>query len=245
MKRKTTLEKHHSLYAAISEGGSGRAVANVLFQTAAAFDFSAVTLFVMPSKTDRALASLVLETSLSPEFWQRMDELSPLANCALFNAARGSIVPVQWSADKLRRQDELMNKGDTPALALYEEFRLTHGIVFPVSSIDGVRHAMRFDGSREPLTQAEINDLAMLATHFFQAYDKARYPLGDDPCGLTERELEVIRWSSTGKTSSEIAAIMSLSDHTINAYLNNAFRKTNSVNRTQLVAKALRMRIIS
>jgi len=243
--RYATREPHHALYAAIADGGSGRTVANTLFQTAAAFDLPAATLLIMPSKTDRALASLVLESALPTEFWQRMDELSPLRTCALFNAIRGSIVPVQWSSENLHRQNRLMSMAEPPVLALYREYQLSHGIVFPVTSIDGVRHAIRFDGDRAPLMQAEINDLAMLALHFFQAYDKARYPLGDDPCGLTEREIDVIRWSASGKTSSEIAAVMSLSDHTVNAYMNNAFKKTNSVNRTQLVAKALRMRIIS
>jgi DNA-binding CsgD family transcriptional regulator len=198
----------------------------------------------MPSKTDRALRNLVLETSLDPEFWERMDELCPLSTCALFNAARSSILPVQWSVDNLRRQSMVMNVAEPPVLALYHEYKLSHGVVFPVTSIDGVRHAIRFDGDRAPLNQSEINDLAMLALHFFQNYDGARHPL-HDPCGLSERELEVVGWSSTGKTSAEIATLMSLSDHTVNAYMNNALRKLNCTNRTQLVAKALRMRIIS
>jgi DNA-binding CsgD family transcriptional regulator len=243
--RYATVEQHHAIYAAIADSGSGRMIANTLFQTAAAFDFTAATLFVMPSKTDRELASLVLESSLPPEFWEQMDKVYPLPSDALFNAARGSIVPVQWSADRLRRQSELVNEAEPPVLALYADYSISHGIVFPVSSIDGARYAMRFDGNRPPLAQAEINDLAMLAMHFFQAYDRGRYPLGNDPCGLSERDLDVVRWSATGQTSSEIATVMSLSDHTINAYMNNALKKLNCANRTQLVARALRMRIIS
>lgn len=243
--RYATTEPHQSLYAAIADGGYDRPIASMLFQTANAFDFSAATLFIMPSKTDKSLANLVLETSLSCDFWKRMDEVSPLANCALSNAVRNSILPVQWSIESLQRQHELMNTKEPPVIALYREYRLSYGMAFPVTSIDGTRHLMRFEGDRPALTQAEINDLAMLAMHFFQAYDRVRFPLRDDPCGLTERELEVIRWSATGKTSSEMATIMSLSDHTINAYMNNAFKKLNCVSRTQLVAKALRMRVIS
>ena len=65
------------------------------------------------------------------------------------------------------------------------------------------------------------------------------------PKTLTKREIEVIRWTSHGKTSSEIGQILSLSDHTINAYLNNAIKKLDCVNRTQLVAKAIRLKVIS
>lgn len=229
----------------MADGESGESVASTLMRMATAFEMKTASLMLMPSKKDTSLASLMLETSLHRAFWQRMDELCPLPACALFNAARNSIVPVQWSATGLRQQYKLNNRSEPPELALYAEHKLSHGIVFPISSIDGVRHAFRFDGDRQPLAQAEINDLGMLAMHFLQAYDKARYPLSDDPCGLTERELEVVHWSATGKTSSEIARIMLLSDHTVNAYMNNALRKLNCTSRTQLVAKALRMRIIS
>ncbi len=56
------------------------------------------------------------------------------------------------------------------------------------------------------------------------------------------------KWSAgtaQGKTSLEIGQILSLSDHTVNAYMTNAIRKLDCVNRTQLVAKAIRMKIIS
>lgn len=217
---------------------------DLLFETAAAFDMKSASLLLMPSKTDTSLADLILESSMPRDFWRRIDEVSPLATCQLFHAARSSLVPVKWSAESLRQQNRLVNLLEPPMLAVYEQFDISHGIVLPMSSIDGVRHAVRFDGSRPTLTQAEINDLAMLAAHFFQAYDRSRYPQAD-PTGLTERELEVVQWSATGKTSSEIATIMSLSDHTINAYMNNALKKLGCTSRTQLVAKALRMRIIS
>lgn len=233
-----------ALYSVIANGVPEPPVADFLFETAAAFDMKSASLFLMPSKTDSALTDLILVSSMPQDFWRRIDETSPLSTCQLFHAARSSLVPVKWSVEGLRQQNRLVNLAEPPALAVYEEFGIGHGIVFPMSSIDGMRHAVRFDGGRPPLTQAEINDLAMLAAHFFQAYDRSRYPLGD-PTGLTERELEVVQWSATGKTSSEIATIMSLSDHTINAYMNNALRKLGCTSRTQLVAKALRMRIIS
>ena len=65
------------------------------------------------------------------------------------------------------------------------------------------------------------------------------------PVSLSARELEVVRWTAQGKTSLEIGQILSLSDHTVNAYMTNAIRKLDCVNRTQLVAKAIRMKIIS
>ena len=62
---------------------------------------------------------------------------------------------------------------------------------------------------------------------------------------LSIRELEALHWVANGKTSSEVASILSLSEHTVNTYINSAIRKLDCVNRIQLVAKAMRMHLIS
>jgi len=61
---------------------------------------------------------------------------------------------------------------------------------------------------------------------------------------LNDRELECLKWAAAGKTSSEIATIISLSEHTINHYLNSSCRKMDCVNRTQAVAMSIRLRMI-
>ena len=61
---------------------------------------------------------------------------------------------------------------------------------------------------------------------------------------LNDREVECLKWAAAGKTSGEIAMIVALSEHTINHYLNSCCRKMDCVNRTQAVAKAIRLRLI-
>ncbi len=61
---------------------------------------------------------------------------------------------------------------------------------------------------------------------------------------LNKRELECLNWAAAGKTSGEIAVIVSLSEHTVNHYLNSCCKKLDCVNRTQAVARAIRMRVI-
>jgi DNA-binding NarL/FixJ family response regulator len=56
---------------------------------------------------------------------------------------------------------------------------------------------------------------------------------------LTDREREVLTWVGRGKTSSEIAMILSLSDRTVNFHCDRAMRRLDVVNRTQAVAKAV------
>jgi DNA-binding CsgD family transcriptional regulator len=87
--------------------------------------------------------------------------------------------------------------------------------------------------------------LHMICTHVFERLyqiGKRDQRAGED---LTQREIDCLNWTAAGKTSVEISDILSLSEHTINHYLNRATKKLDTVNRTQAVAKALRMGIIA
>lgn len=61
---------------------------------------------------------------------------------------------------------------------------------------------------------------------------------------LSKREKECLEWTSVGKTSYEISLILGVSENTINNYISNAMRKFGAVNRSQLVAIAIRSNII-
>lgn len=67
---------------------------------------------------------------------------------------------------------------------------------------------------------------------------------GSDLPRLTPREYECLRYSSEGKSYSDIAIILSLSEHTVRSYLKLARIKLDCVTLAQAVAKAVRMRII-
>ena len=62
---------------------------------------------------------------------------------------------------------------------------------------------------------------------------------------LNERELECLTWSARGKTSPEIAAILSLSKRTVNFHIENACRKLNASTRTEAVVRATSGRLIN
>lgn len=62
--------------------------------------------------------------------------------------------------------------------------------------------------------------------------------------GLTPREIECLRWCSRGKTNWEISRILGLSERTVEHYLSRANRKLGSINRTQAVARAMKLKVI-
>ncbi|MDT8998633.1 autoinducer binding domain-containing protein [Paucibacter sp. APW11] len=55
---------------------------------------------------------------------------------------------------------------------------------------------------------------------------------------LTEREVEVLKWTADGKTTSEIADILELSDNTVNFHIKNSISKLGTTNKTAAAVRA-------
>ena len=66
----------------------------------------------------------------------------------------------------------------------------------------------------------------------------------EDQAKLAPRELECLFYNANGKSYSEIAIILSLSEHTVRSYLRMARIKLDCVTLTQAVAKAIRAGIL-
>ena len=65
------------------------------------------------------------------------------------------------------------------------------------------------------------------------------------PDGLTEREMEVLRILTTGKTNREIAEELVLSVKTVDRHVSNIFNKTGATNRTEATVYASRHNLVS
>jgi DNA-binding NarL/FixJ family response regulator len=88
-------------------------------------------------------------------------------------------------------------------------------------------------------------DFEILATIIEARLGKgARNEIWSRQVALNDRELECLTWSARGKTSPEIAAILSLSKRTVNFHIENACRKLNVSTRTEAAAKATSGRLI-
>lgn len=55
---------------------------------------------------------------------------------------------------------------------------------------------------------------------------------------LTVREIEVLRWTADGKTSSEVGEIMHISERTVNFHVTNTLLKLGAANKTGAAIKA-------
>lgn len=61
---------------------------------------------------------------------------------------------------------------------------------------------------------------------------------------FSKREKEILKWTAEGKTSSEIAMILSISENTVNFHQKNMQKKFNAPNKTQIACYAAAIGLI-
>lgn len=130
---------------------------------------------------------------------------------------------------------------DTPLLA---SGNVLSAVVVPLHTATGKRFGLILLSRSTGPGHQELALIAYDAALVFQRYFEVLISL-DSVSGLNDREIQIVRWTSEGKTSSEIAIILSLSEHTVNSYIAAILRKLHVVNRAQMVASALRNGLIT
>lgn len=83
-------------------------------------------------------------------------------------------------------------------------------------------------------------ELAALARTVHDAGRPDAGTVGGDPLGLTEREAEVLRLLAQGLSNKEIAAVLWLSDRTVERHITSLYRKIGVARRSEATAFALR-----
>jgi len=61
---------------------------------------------------------------------------------------------------------------------------------------------------------------------------------------LTSREIEVLKWTADGKSSQDIADILTLSKNTVDFHIKNTVQKLNVPNKTAAVVQAVLLGLI-
>ncbi len=207
-----------------------------------AYRARAFMVFNLPSVTARDLQSSTVISSWPVELLAAYDHEGLVANSPVMKRLRTSTTPFfnDVSQAKLDRPD-----GKAGIVkALFERFRMMRCAYFPTHEPSGGRGAISFSGDREAFTAEEMRELHYISIHVFDRLAEIR---NQDNCvtdTLTDREIDCLNWTAAGKTSVEIAEILTLSEHTVNHYLNRATKKLDTANRTQAVAKALRIGLI-
>ncbi|MBB4121334.1 helix-turn-helix transcriptional regulator [Martelella radicis] len=217
------------------------AVYRILAPIAPYFGLVHFTVMEIPRPKAAIVPALVHCTTLPRSFVEIHDHVGLLRFVPLTETHRRPGAPLQWSLADIENPDD---PGRSDFAQRMRALQITMGIVFTFAFDANRQTGLLFFGDRKPLGSKEEFALTRIARRALRRHAELHNHPGRPIGNLSARETEVIRWTAEGKTSHEIGGILGLSDHTVNAYLANAIRKMDCVNRAQLVAKAIRFNII-
>jgi len=202
------------------------------------FSFRAFIVMYLPDQSGASLGAQSVITNWPAEMIAGYDRLELLKTSPVISSIRNSTRPLVISlAERTRAAPEDKRQSSD---ALFRKFGFLMGVAVPVHDTAGRRGIIMFHGDRPAPCHGELLELSMLCIHVYEQMARIAHVDAKDVSPLTERETDCLSWTAEGKTSGEIAAILGLSEHTVNHYLNRAAKKLSTVNRTQAVAKALR-----
>ncbi len=197
------------------------------------FDFCA---YGLRAPLPIANPKMILLNNYPAEWRSRYEQMKYIAIDPSVQHGRRSRVPVVWSDKLFAEAPDLWNEA--------QSFGLRVGWAQSTVNASGVAGMLTVARPQELLREPELQvietRLRWLAQVSHTAMSRAldgKLGMGTRKC-LTDREIEVLKWTADGKTSSEISAILSISDHTVNFHVKNAICKLGVTNKTAAVVQA-------
>jgi LuxR family transcriptional regulator, quorum-sensing system regulator BjaR1 len=217
---------------------------SALNKAAGFFEYEHFFVTGLPEQRGESLAPYTLLSGW-PEAWNnRYIENGYLDADPVVYRMRRSSDPLMWDEAPFSREDaaaaRVMNEAP--------DFGLVCGLSIPIHSIQGftagacfsARHRVRWMGQR----RAALQLIAIFAHSRTASIVAGRGGEAKPSPRLSPREIEVIKWSSAGKSAWDISKILNISEDTVYEYIGNAQRKLGAANRTHAVAQAMRHGLI-
>jgi len=124
------------------------------------------------------------------------------------------------------------------------EFGMHGGFVVPLMGLDTRTGIIEVAGSNTFLSAREKVELRLAASCAHSRIRAIRKPKADTLPTLSDREREVLQWAAIGKSDWEIGEILSISEKTANAHIENVKRKYGVTSRVHAVVKGMNCRAI-
>lgn len=178
-----------------------------------------------------------------PTQWrERYMEAGYLAIDPTVEHGRHTSIPLVWSDEVFSMNPQLWAEAKAAGLQ----------VGWAQSSLDGygvggmltlVRSSERLTPSELALKEVPMRWLVQIAHLTLSRALNAQH--SDPPVGLTPRETEVLKWHADGKTSEEIADILTISKDTVKFHTKNAVAKLGSANKTAAVVRAAMLGLLN
>ncbi|MEP3232276.1 MAG: LuxR C-terminal-related transcriptional regulator [Hyphomicrobiales bacterium] len=234
-----SLEKY---LADISNIETGYDAFRSLRKIAADYGMESFSFMGLSGQTHQLCETLVVN-NWNPGLVQAYDEYKLAERSCVWEKLRHSTVPFYWDIETLsqvRPKDEAKITNE-----LFSDYDMTKGIFLPVHRCHSEPLAICFTFNEGRPELSQLAELQFLASHAGAVLHPKVIAKGKaTPC-LSPREKECLKWTSDGKTSSEIGKILSLSEHTVNHHLYGGMQKLDATNRIHAVAIAVRSGLLN
>lgn len=176
--------------------------------------------------------------------WEQFMSVDPY-----YRACFDGTLPIEWA--EVQRRETLL-PSQQAAWRYLGDFGLSRGVTFPVHLPFGRFAVVSAIADRSCHNWEEVRDstreIMFQLTHFFHKTVQEKHFEDQvdtvETVHLSPRELECLRWAAAGKTSPEIAVILSRSVETVRLHIKNAIIKLNASNRAQAVASAVQLGLL-
>ncbi|KAF3996242.1 autoinducer binding domain-containing protein [Glaciimonas immobilis] len=179
---------------------------------------------------------LIMLNNYSDAWKKRYLEQNYLATDPTVAHGMRSTLPLTWT-------DEI----DSKSLPFWEDAR-AHGlgVGWAQSCHDkrGIGGMLSLSRSDDQLSIKELehitSQISWLVQTAHEGLSRLVVPrlMPEATANLTTREIEVLRWTADGKTSSEVGQIMNISERTVNFHVTNTLLKLGAANKTGAAIKA-------
>lgn len=169
----------------------------------------------------------------------RLDGHNPVSRMAL-----KSDLPQTFVYERLPWTDSPKEK---LLFGLIERLNWKSGLTIPVHGYGGALGIITANSSKETVPAKLLNDtIAYLTPWFFQFNAWARELLQQHQLdeALSRREIECLQLVSGGKTSKEIAEILTITKRTVDFHVSNATRKLRGTNRSHAASVLSRLQMV-
>lgn len=159
-----------------------------------------------------------------------------------------SRLPTNWT-ERLRTRTRSSQEDRMFMDAL--DFGIRRGMSVPIHGPGGEFGLMSLYSEQSDREFMKASDAVRHDVHMVSMYfhDAVRRTLGarasiPKPIPLTDREVEILKWTAIGKTAWEIGSILKISERTVNFHLQNLMGKLGVHNKTHAAAKAMSFGLI-
>lgn len=204
--------------------------------------FASYVVLFLPQVTDENIRPSIVASNWSGALLTAYDRLKLLENSPIIARLRNTDAPVEYDLEA-HGIDRPAHERDK-AINLFLEHGMTRGIYFGCHDKTGRRGAIGFAGNRPLPSPAEMATLHLISQHIFSRLYALMGDLGERLV-LSTREIECLVWSARGKTSSECATILGVAESTVAGYIASLNRKLHAQNKTQMIAIAYELGLIS